>query len=268
MLPLHRKEFPTSKAELAQALEESLRQYVGKAQPLVSVQSRAFPFFDEIGINLDNTNLDSHPPPFVSVQSDTRFACEAGILTVTARNARLQGAPLDLRLEARGVVFHQAADGNGEVVLTVEKVREGYVQVSAAQLDLENALGEIARREGRKAGIKIDRLRLALRARGPRSLSADIGFQAGKLLLRAKIDISARLEVDENFVVKIFDLKCKGEGALGSLACGALEPRLRRLEGLTFSLLSLWPGEAPLRDLRIAVADTVQVTAHFGSGAA
>ena len=49
------------------------------------------------------------------------------------------------------------------------------------------------------------------------------------------------------------------------LACGILEPHLQRLEGATFPLMSLPLGEIKLRDVRIAVADTVEVTADFGS---
>lgn len=268
MLPLLRKEFPASKDELAQALENSLRQLLGSRQPLVSVQARAFPFFDEIAVNLDNIKLDSLPRLNAPISGNTRFACEAGLMTIAARNLRLQGTPLDARLEARGVVFDQAQDGNDELMLTVKRIREGYLQISIAQLDLENVLGEIARREGGKVGIAVEGLRLALRARGPRSVSADIRFQAGKFLLRARIDISARIDVDEDMVARVFDLKCKGDGAVGSLACGAIGAHLSRLEGRTFPLMSLPLGEVQLRDVRIAVADTVQITADFGSAAA
>jgi hypothetical protein len=104
-----------------------------------------------------------------------------------------------------------------------------------------------------------------LRARGARSVSADIRLQARKFLLRANIDISAQLDVDENFVAKISALSCKGDGAIGSLACGALDPHLRRLNGQSFSLMSLPFGELQLRDVRIAVADTIEVTADFGT---
>jgi hypothetical protein len=268
MLPLHRKEFPASKDELAQALENSLRQLLGSTQPLVSVQARAFPFFDEIAVNLDNLKLDSVPPLLTGAPANPKFGCEAGLVTMTARNLRLRGTPLDARVEARGVVFDQAQDGNDEVVLAVKRVREGYLQISVTQLDLEGALGEIARREGKKAGIAVEELRLAMRARGPRSVSADIRFQAGKFLLRARIDISARLDIDENLVARVFDLKCKGDGAVGSLACGAIGAHLSRLEGRTFSLKSLPLGEVQLRDVRVAVADTVQIIADFGTAAA
>ena len=265
MLPLHLKEFPESKDALARALEESLGRYTRKSAPLVSVQSRAFPYFDEISINLDSAEFDSRPPAIPIVAGATKFACEAGVVTLSARNIRVQDAPLDLRLEAHQVLFHKGQDTNDQVVLIVKTVRDGHLRISATQLDLENAIGELARREARKHGITVEQVRLALRARGARSLSADVRLQARKFLLRANIDISAQLDVDENFVAKISTLTCKGDGAIGSLACGALDPHLRRLDGRSFSLMSLPLGELQLRDVRIAVADTVEVTADFGT---
>ena len=88
----------------------------------------------------------------------------------------------------------------------MHSVRTGHVVISAAQLDLENAIGEIARREGRKHGITIEQTRVALRARGPRSISADARLDARKLFFRAKIDISGQIHVDDEFVAKISSL--------------------------------------------------------------
>jgi hypothetical protein len=259
MFLLNSKDVPENADELARAIEESIRPYVHGAAPLVAVRPRVFPYYDEIRINLDKAELDSKPPPIPTDLSEVKYAFEAGLVAVTARNVRVQGVPLDLRLEAQRVVFDKAKDGNGQAVLIVKTVREGHLRISAAQLDLENAIGEIARREARKHGVKIDEVRLSARARGSRSLSADIRFQARKLLMRTNI------EVDENFVARISNIKCKGEGAIGTIACGALEPHLRRLDGQTFSLMSLPLGELQLRDVRIAVADTVEVTADFGT---
>jgi hypothetical protein len=108
-------------------------------------------------------------------------------------------------------------------------------------------------------------VRLALRARGARSLAVNVRLQAKKFLFRANIDIAGQLDVTDDFVAKASQLKCKGEGTVGSLACGVLEPHLKKLEGASFPLMSLPLGQIKLRDIRIAVADTVEVTADFGS---
>jgi len=265
MLSLHRTQFPSSKDELAQAIDEALRRFVRKAGPIVTAQSRVFPYFDEIAINVDGAQFDSLPPGPAAVAGETRLAFEAAIVTLNARHISVQGAPLDLRMEAHDVVFHKGQDENGEAVLRVHKVRNGQVVISASQLDLENALAQIGGREARRHGIVIEQVRLAMRARGARSIAADIWLQARKFLLRANIDIYGQLDIDENFMAKISQLKCKSDGAIGSLACSALDPHLRQLEGKTFSPMSLRFMEIQVRDVRVAVTDTIEITADFGS---
>jgi hypothetical protein len=52
---------------------------------------------------------------------------------------------------------------------------------------------------------------------------------------------------------------------VGSLACDVLGPLLKKLEGKTFSIMPPFYGEIQLHDVRIAVADTVEITADFGT---
>lgn len=267
VIPLNRKKFPDSKSDLAEALEAALRPYIKKDGPIVSVSARVFPYLDEIAINLDNARIDSRPPSPPKAKGETKPACEAAALNVSARNIDIEGAPVNLKLEARDVVFHEGRDADDNVVMVVENLRSGHVHVSAAQLDLEKAIGEVAAREARKQGVNIEQTRVQFRARGPRSLSADVSFTARKLLFRAKIDISGQLQIDDEFCAKLSNLKCRGDGTLGSLACGILEPHLRKIEGRAFSLMQLPLGDIQLQDVRIAVADTVEITADFGSAA-
>ncbi len=265
MIPLHRKQFPSSKDELAQAIDQALRSLANKSSPLVDVHSRVFPYLDEIAINFDGAKFDSPPPAPPAVLGETKLACEAALVTLSARNVSVRGVPLDLRMEARDVVFHKGEDANGELVLIVQKACDGHIVISTAQLDLENAIAQMGGREAHRHGIIIEQLRLAMRARGARSLAADIRVQARKFLLRTKIDIYGQLDIGDDFVAKISQLKCKSEGAIGSLACGALEPFLQKLEGKTFPLNSLLLGDIQLRDIHIAVGDTVELTITFGT---
>jgi len=265
MFQLGSKNFPQSKGDFERALDQSLRQYVRKDGPIVTASSRVFPYFDRIAINLDGAQFDSRLPVPVLPRGETKEACEAAIVSVNARALRIQEAPANLRLEARDVVFHKGEDENGDALLIVRKAREGHIVISATQVDLEKMLTETLQAQASQKGVSVKNVRLALRARGARSLAADIQLHARKFLLRAKIDIHGQLDIADDFVARISQLKCRGDGTLGSLACGVLEPHLQRLEGATFPLMSLPLGEIKLRDVRIAVADTVEVTADFGS---
>jgi hypothetical protein len=265
MIPLHRKQFPSSKAELTEALDEALHRYVNKPGPIVDVRSRVFPYLDEIAINLDGAKIDALPPAAPALAGESKAAFEAAGVSLRGRNILMRGIPLDLRMEARDVVLNKASDENGDAALIAYKVRDGSLTISASQLDLETGITNLARREGRKHGIVIEQVRLAMRARGARSLAADVRIQARKFLLRAQIDIYGQLDISEDFVAKISELRCKSDNAIGALACSALNPLFQRLGDKTFSLQSLPLGESRLRNVRVAVADTVEIRIDFGS---
>jgi len=265
VIPLHRTQFPNSKAELAEAMDAGLRPYVRKTGPIVTINARVFPYLDQIAISFDGAELDPKLPKMPQAVGETKLACEAGLVTVSGRNISIEKAPLNLQLTANDVVFHQGRDENGEALLLVNKVGAGHFMVSVGQLELENAIREMAQREAAKHGISIEETRVSMRARGSRSIAADIRLRARKFLFRTNIDISGQVDIDDQFNAKISNLKCRGDGTVGSLACGVLEPHLRRLEGKGFPLMSFPLGEVQLRDVRIAVADTIEITADFGT---
>lgn len=265
MIPLRRTQLPASKDELAQAIEQELRRYVRKAGPIVDVRSRVFPYIDEITINLDRAEVDTPAGTRPEVSAEAKPAFEVATLNVNARGVRLHGTPIDLRLEAHDVFLHQARDANGEIVLVGHKIRDGEISISTMQLDLETVAAKIIAEQARPYGIRVDQVRLALRQRGPRSVGAEVRIEARKFLVRAKIDIYGQVDVDEEFVATISQLRCQGAGAIASRACSALDPHLQRLNGRSFALKSLPLGEAQLRDLRVAVTDAVEIKVVFGS---
>ena len=265
VIPLHRTQFPNSKAELAEAMDESLRRYVQKDGPLVTVSARVFPYLDEIAINFDGAQLDANLPALTPPIGETKPAFEAAAISISGRNVTLQGAPLNIQLSARDAVFDQGRDEKGEAVLLVKSIRSGHFVLSVAQLDLEKTIRAMSEREGARQGITIEETRVSLRARGVRSIAADVRLRARKFLFRTNIDVSGQIDIDDHFNARISNLKCRAEGTIGSLACGVLQPHLQRLEGRSFSLMSFPLGEIKLRDIRISVADTVEITAEFGT---
>src|SRR2546430_11592987 len=84
-----------------------------------------------------------------------------------------------------------------------------------------------------------------------RSLAADIKVQAKKFFARANIDIYAQLDITNEFVVKIAEMKCKGDGKLGSFACAALAPLFDKLKSNTFALKSIPLGGLEIVDVHV-----------------
>lgn len=268
MISLGRKDFPSPRDDLAQALDAALHRFVQKPGKIVDLRSRVFPLVDEIRVNLDNAKADSSPPPLAKAESETQRAFETSVVNISGRNVSIRGVPLNLRMEMHDVIFDKGVDANGDAVLALHRVREGQLVISAAQLDLEQSIVRIAGEKARLYGIELEQVRLAMRARSKRSLAADIQIWAKKFFARAKIDIYLQLDISNEFVAKISQLKCKGDGKLGSFACAALQPVFQRLLEKSLPLRSIPLGEIKLRDIHVAVADTVDLTIDFGSALA
>ena len=265
MISLGRKDFPSPRGDLAETLDDALHRFVEKPGQIVDLRSRVFPLVDEIRVNLDGAIIDSSPPPLVKAEGETSRAFETSLVTVNGRKISAGGVPLDLRTEIHDVVFDKGFDANGDAVLVLRRARGGHLMISASQLELEQAFVRIIGAKARLYGIDLERVRLAMRARGRRSIAADIQVWAKKFFARAKIDIYAQLDVSNDFVVQISQLKCKGDGKLGSFVCKTLQPFFDRVLEKSFSLKSIPLGEIQLRDIHVAVADTVDLTVDFGS---
>jgi hypothetical protein len=265
MIPLAANKLPSSRDELARAIDQALRGYVNKSGPMVEVRSRVFPYLDEIAINLDGAHFDSVPPAPPPLAGENKPAFEAALIKLSAQNITLRGVPANVQIQAHDVVLQKTDDANGQAVLWPQKVRDGHLTISAAQIDLEQALANFIDREALPHGINIEQVRLAVRERGRRSLAAEVRVQARKLFLRAKIDIYARLDIDDVFVARLSQLQCKSTGAVGTRACSILQPHLDRFEGKSFPLKSLPLGGSELHDLRLAVTDTIEINLDFGT---
>jgi hypothetical protein len=268
MFPLQRRNLPASPNELARIIEAELRSFVHKPGSIVDVCARAFPYIDKIAIKLDGAQIEQPVAPRLAAGNSTKPAFEVSLVDVSGRNVRLRGTEVDLRVKARGVCFHEAVDAKGNVTLLLHRIEEGEMSVWAAQTELEEAIARLAADQARPHGITIEQVKLALRARGPRSVGAEVRIQARKFV-RVHIAIYGQLDIDDDFVARISQLRCESAGVVASRVCHMLEPHLARFNGRSFSLKSLPFGENQLRDLRIVVTATgVELCVGFGSGPA
>src|SRR2546425_12632446 len=113
MIPLFRKDFPSPRDDLAQALDAAIHRFIQKSGRIVDLRSRVFPLVDEIRITLDGAKFDFRRLPFTNPEGETKPAFEAALVTVSGRHGSVYGAALDLRMETRDVVFPQAAASQG-----------------------------------------------------------------------------------------------------------------------------------------------------------
>jgi hypothetical protein len=265
MFPLYTKTLPVSAVDLAVLLNDSIKHVFANAANPVVVRDKAYPELSEIRITLDGAELRPNPPGPPIVAGKSSPALSVDDLHINAAGLMLGPAFADLRLGARDVRLNQARDANGETVLMLQSATDGVVEINAAAKDIEAAIAAVAKSEAGKHGVQIDQVRLTVKARGARSVDGEVQLRAKKLFFSTVITISAKLDLDDQLNATVSGLRCNGEGAIGALGCGFLEPHLNALDGRTFPLMALPLGEVRLRDVRIATSDQITVTAEFGA---
>jgi len=264
MFPLQRSEFPSTADDFARALSESIQRFVRVRNDPVHIRTSNYPELEELRIVVDRGEIcaDPLPPPSVS---GSKPALLAERMEISGRGISLGDASLDLAMQAREVQLNHGRDREGNVVLLLQSAIEGSVDLTVSKNDLQRLILGRARVEAEKHGVSIEDLRLDLRSRGSRSLDVDVQVRARKLFLGATVTIKGRLDIDEHLMAKLSELRCRGDGTLGALACNFLSPVLGRANNYEVSLMALPIGEVRLRDLQLAIGDTLRISARFGT---
>jgi len=267
MFPLKTSTLPSSASALEDSLNESLRELFIVTSDPVAIRDASYPRLEEIKVSLDGAQLRGKPPSIPSLSGKPTAALDVDSLKINASALSIGPAAIDLSLSATAVSLHQARDSGGNVLLLLHNAAKGHIEISASPSDLEALIAEVATAEAAKHGVTIDSVQLILRSKSSRSLVAEVRLRAKKLFLSASIRITGQLDLDEELNARISGLDCAGDGAIASVACGVLKPHLQKIDGREFPLMSLPLGEVRLRDVQLAVAEKLSVTADFGSAA-
>lgn len=266
MFPLYTSSFPSSATDLERLLTDSLKRMLEVKGDPVSVREASYPHLQEMRISLDQARLRSNPPAPPAICDEVSPALQVDQLTLSALALSLGTADLDLSLQASDVGFTQGKDVDDQVVLALENAADGKVEIKITQRSLVALITELLQAQAKKQGITIEAVKLELQKEGSRSVGVRVGLQIKKLFLSASLAVIGHLELDDHLNLKISRLNCTGDGGVANIACGILNPYLRRIDGREFSLLSLPIGEMQLRDVQLEVGENITVTADFGSG--
>ena len=265
MLSLSTAIFPSSAADLQRLLNEALeRFFISKADP-VAISDHSYPRLSAIEISLDGARLRPEPPRPLIAACEISPALEIDQLTVNASPLFLGPARVNLSAFARDVQLGRGKNSEGQISLSIDSLVSGQMEISIAQADLEGVIIELAKTKGTRQGLTIDNLQLKLRQESPRSVSAEVDFRVRKLFLTASIRVTGQLDLDDDLNLKISGLACSGDGGMATLVCGILKPYLQKIDGREFPLISLPLGNIHLRDVRLAVGETLTLTAEFGA---
>ncbi len=268
MFPLAGKDFPSSGDELAASIADALREvFTLSAKNGVTVDGK-FPALKGVKINLSGATVNvKEPPPKPKPTGKREPGVRVAKLEVTGQPIQYEQTKLHLQVSASGLVFDFARDKKGKALLVLTDAEDGKVVAKITKQDIETLLTDIASVAAKQQGIVIQGLHLDLKSDGPRSVAANVRVKAKKMLMSGTIVITGKLDVDDELNATVSDLACTGEGMIGNVAAGIVQKKIEPFDGTTIPLMTFSLGDVALRDLKIKVRDSVEVSAAFGKEA-
>ena len=268
MFPLAGKNFPDSAEALAEAIAGALGQVLTLAAKgdAVTAEGGKFPSVKKLKINLSNAEVSANePPPKPEATGKRQPGIEVDQLEVVGKPIKYEQNKLEMELKANGVKLDFGRDKKGQPLLVLADAKEGHVQARMSKADIESLARTAAEMAAGQQGIKIEGLDLKLTQEGKRSIAAEVRVKAKKLMVSGVIHLTGKLDIDDELNATVSGLECTGEGMIGTMAAGLVKSKLKPYDGAVFSLMTFSLGDVTLRDLKIDVKDSVQVTAEFES---
>ncbi len=268
MIPLGGDQFPTTAADLADALRAALREVVRlpDERAAVSVEGDRYPDADRLRIDLSGgvVGVRGRPEDPAGVgppQPGPSFKS----LEVLAHPLTADGAKLHFDLTAANVRFQFDRTRSGRPVMTLAAATDGRAAVRVSRADVEALVTAKAREAARQYGVEVERIDWTLTQFGPRSvrLEAKAGVQTKALFktVRGAVTFAGRAAVDDRLVAKLSELNVAGEGMMVAMAVGLIRGRVTALEGREIPLTAFALGGVRLRDVQVQVGDELMATA-------
>ena len=268
MFPLAGKDFPTTADDLATAIRDALETVftLPKKTAGVSVDGGKFPDLKSVTLDLDGAAVSATKPPPKPVGVGKR---KPGVtvdkLEISGHPIKYEKAKLDLDVSAKGLTFDFDRDKKGNPLLVLTDAKDGKVQAKISKADLQSVLLEAATLAAKQQGVAIQDLQLDLKQLGPRSVSASARVKAKKMMMSGVVNVKGQLDIDDELNATASGLECTGEGMIGGAAAGFLQKKIASYNGTQIPLMAFSLGDVTLRDLKIKLDSSLQVTAAFGS---
>ncbi|HEX4795064.1 MAG TPA: hypothetical protein VH370_14820 [Humisphaera sp.] len=266
MFYLGGSDFPETADGLAKAVAAGLAQMLElPARPPVNLAG-AFPAIDRADVNLTGAvaRIDKLPPPPKGVKS-IKPAASARQLQIIGQPVRIETAAVELSLTAQAAQFDYGRDLTGRPMLLLADAKEGKLSVQIRNSDIQQLVLAAATKAAAAQGVQVQEAKLNLSQTAERSIGIEARVKAKKMFMSAVILVRGQLNIDPTLIARLSNLSCTGEGVMGSMACGLIQPHLNELQNRDLPLTALSLGDIRLRDLKLGVTDKVSVSAEFGS---
>lgn len=267
MFPLAGKAFPQDARELEQSIRSALEEVLTfpKTGTPVELDAPQYPKVKRLKVDLSGAKVSAkEPPPQPKPTGKREPGIDVDQLEVQGHPIQYENSKVSLELKGKQVSFEFAKDKTGKPLLVLTDANEGHVDVNISKPDLQSLALAAASLAAKEQGVTIQDVSVDLKSEGKRAVSASVRVKAKKLMVSGVVNLAAKVVVDDELNATISDLNCTGEGMIGTMVAGFVQPKLNEYNGKKIALMAFSLGDLALRDLKIDVKSGLHVTAGFG----
>ena len=233
-----------------------------KDHDAISIEGE-FPHLDLLRVDLTEAKLkrDFRPHQFKK-PSSPKAVVFAKQFEYVARPIRYHDGPMEMVITARDAELSLIRDGD-KSSLVVTNASEGTFDFSMNIADIRPMLMAGAK-ENASGGFGVRDIIFEARSDNERSLVVDMKVAATWLFVPADLHLTGRVDIDDNFNVRLSGLRCDGENLGGLLLAGFVDDQMQKHNGKVMPLAA-WPGDKlRLSGAQIQVDDHIRIKAAFG----
>jgi hypothetical protein len=267
VFPLAGKTFPEDAEQLSESIQSELAEVLtfGKKASPVTVDAPKYPHVKKLKVDLSGAKVTAkEPPPQPKPTGKREPGIEVDQLEITAHPIQYETSKVNFDLTGKAVSFDFAKDKKGKPLLVLSDAAEGKVDVNITKADMQSLAMSAASLAAKQQGVTIQEVDVELTSQGKRTVSANVRVKAKKMLVSGVVHVTGQLEVDDELNATFSNLSCTGEGMIGSMVAGLVQPKLKAYNGKKVPLMAFSLGDLALRDLKIDVKSGLHVTAAFG----
>lgn len=267
MILLAGSEYPSNTNELTAAIRTGLAMVL-KAEPQATVAlAGTLPALDSAEINLDGVAINTQARPDLHSAGAKGGTVSVKRLHVGGKRVRIESATGDFDISATGAQFIFDRNRAGQPMLKLTSAASGSFNGSIAKSDLESAILAVAREPAADHGVTLKKVELSFTQSNDKSAAIVATITASKLFMTVALRFSGEAAIDDQLNATLSNLRCTGEGVIGSAVSGFVGPQLAKVEGKQFPLANFMLGGVSLRSARLKVSGPIlSASAEFGAG--
>jgi hypothetical protein len=186
---------------------------------------------------------------------------------ISGHPVQIEGVPAELDVQISGLRAGMASRTGGKSQLVPLGANAGHVIIDVEKTNLEAALHRVVSGQAEKHGANVKSTQLELTAPTARSVQFRVTCTAKMFIASTTLAIRGLAEIDDNLNATLSGMSVAGEGMMGTMAQGFIQPHIEQWNGRVLPLASYVAGGLALKNIGITVGNSVRIEASLGTAA-